>query len=301
MQRGTVQRREGLTIPSLARSMRLTQWSLRKLRLPIRPNDLVLDVGSGGSPHPRADVLLERYVAGQHRHGVAPVVDRPIVFADGCRMPFRDKAFDYVIAFHVLEHITRPELFLAELMRVARAGYIETPNVIFERLVPYDVHCLEVMNLDGRLIIYKKNAPAMDAFSAGLKIVPRSPKWNRFFYGNPAYFHVCYHWKDRIQFEIVNPEETCAWYKLDSEDTTNDVVTSSAGARAKAIKALHKFYSFRRKSSVALKNLLVCPACRVDLVETGSTFRCEQCGSNYPNQPWPLFTAPMAATSSRVR
>ena len=141
---------------SVARAARLARWSLRKLQLPIGATDLVLDVGSGASPHPRADVLLERYVSGQHRHGAVAVVDRPIVIADACRMPFKDKAFDYVIAFHILEHIPTPDLFLRELMRVAKAGYIETPNVMFERLVPYDVHCLEVMNVNGRLVMYKR-------------------------------------------------------------------------------------------------------------------------------------------------
>jgi SAM-dependent methyltransferase len=236
-------------------------------------------------------------MTGQHRHGLAAVVDRPVVFADGCRMPFRDKAFDFVIAFHVLEHITRPELFLAELMRVARAGYIETPNVLFERLIPYDVHCLEVMNIGSRLFIHKKSAPATDTFSASLHIVPQSPKWNDFFFGNPEYFHVCHHWRDRIEFEIANPEEQCSWYMTGSEDTPPDPLASSAGARGAAIKALHKFYSFRRKSPVVLQNLLACPNCRVELLKTGSTFQCAQCGNTYPSDPWPLFTSPVAATS----
>ena len=127
-------------------------WSLRKARLPIKPTDLVLDVGSGDNPHPAADVLLERYVDGFHRFG-GLVADRPIILADACKMPFPDKSFDFVIAFHVLEHVNEPEAFLRELMRVGKAGYIETPNAIFERLNPYDVHLLEVMNINDTLII----------------------------------------------------------------------------------------------------------------------------------------------------
>ena len=45
-----------------------------------------------------------------------------------------------------------------------------------------------------------------------LRVVPNAAHWNDFFYGNPEYFHVCYHWKDRIEFEIANPDEPCAWY-----------------------------------------------------------------------------------------
>jgi hypothetical protein len=43
-----------------------------------------------------------------------------------------------------LEHTPHPEKFLAELQRVARAGYIETPNAFMERINPYKDHRLEV-------------------------------------------------------------------------------------------------------------------------------------------------------------
>lgn len=73
---------------AILQTARLAVWSLRKLQLGIGADDLVLDVGSGANPHPRADILLEKHVSGHHRHGQAAVVDRPIVFADACRMPF---------------------------------------------------------------------------------------------------------------------------------------------------------------------------------------------------------------------
>jgi len=288
----TEHRSERRRLAPLSRTIRLARWSLRKLRLPIRPGDLVLDVGSGGNPHPRADVLLERYVSGQHRHGAAALADRPTVFADATRMPFRDKAFDYVVAFHVLEHIPKPEAFLGELMRVAKAGYIETPNVLFERLVPYDVHCLEVMNVNGRLFIHKKSSPAIDTFTAGLKIVPESARWNDFFYGNPEYFHVRYHWTDRIDFEVVNPEESCSWYMRDANASASapEIAAAGAGVRGAAMTALRTFYALRRRSSVDLRTLLVCPRCRLALEETAATFRCAGCGGRFRSRPWPQFT-----------
>jgi hypothetical protein len=70
---------------------RRISWSLRKTKLPIGKSDLVLDVGSGGNPHPRADVLLEKYLDNTHRHS-ALVADRSTLWADACRMPFRDKS-----------------------------------------------------------------------------------------------------------------------------------------------------------------------------------------------------------------
>ncbi len=74
---------------------------MRKAKLPIKRDALVLDVGSGSNPHPAADVLLEKYVDITHRYSPL-VADRPTILADACKMPFKDKAFDYVIAFHVL-------------------------------------------------------------------------------------------------------------------------------------------------------------------------------------------------------
>jgi SAM-dependent methyltransferase len=251
----------------------------------------VLDVGSGANPHPRADVLLERHVSGQHRHGAVAVADRPIVFADACRMPFKDKAFDYVIAFHILEHIPTPELFLNELMRIAKAGYVETPNVMFEQLIPYDVHCLEVMNLGDRLFIRKKPARASDPFIAKLNIVAKSPRWNAFFYGNPEYFHVRYHWAHRIDFEVANPEEPCSWYMRGAEDSDDSEVPRSTGAgglRGAATNALRSFYAFRRPLP-DLRPLLVCPDCRSPLVDDDATFLCQDCGRIYPARPWPIL------------
>jgi len=40
------------------------RWALRKIRLPIAASDLVRDVGSGGNPFPRSDVLLVNALEG---------------------------------------------------------------------------------------------------------------------------------------------------------------------------------------------------------------------------------------------
>jgi len=169
-------------------SINKINWSLRKLKLPIGKNNLVLEIGSGSNPHPWSDVLIEKYLDNKHRYENM-VFDRPLVLGDGCKMPFRDNAFDYIIAFHVLEHIKTPELFLNELQRVGRAGYIETPNAIFERLNPYPVHVLEIAHINEKLIINKKTGPAPDGFFNKLELVKNSEKWNKLFYDNPSLFH----------------------------------------------------------------------------------------------------------------
>lgn len=45
--------------------------------------------------------------------------------ADGCRLPFKDKSFDFIFANALLEHIPRPQrhLFAAEVGRICRKGF----------------------------------------------------------------------------------------------------------------------------------------------------------------------------------
>jgi SAM-dependent methyltransferase len=104
-------------------------------RLDIPSGALVLEVGSGHRPHPRADVLTDKYLGDMERGGRL-VTDRPFVQADAQQLPFKPKVFDYVLCRHVLEHLGDPEAFFHEISRVGEAGYIETPSVIWEYLHP---------------------------------------------------------------------------------------------------------------------------------------------------------------------
>jgi SAM-dependent methyltransferase len=272
-------------------------WSLRKISLPIKRSDLILDVGSGSSPHPAADVLLERYLDPKHRYA-AMVIDRPTVLADACKMPFRDKAFDFVIAFHVLEHVPDPASFLKELQRVGKAGYIETPNAIFERLVPYDVHLLEVMNVNDKLIINKKISAKPDDFLNELELIKHSSKWNRFFYGNPNLFHVRYFWQGEINFEVLNPDVSSNWFvdpgtpELDEQA----FVTSSRpnGLRSMGLAVIRKWHRLRKRGLADLNELLVCPECHGSLAIRDDEGSCNHCRVSYPLRPVPDFNRPVS-------
>lgn len=102
----------------------------------------VLDVGSGHNPHPRADVLLERYVGADVGRGGETIdtSDPRLVVGDALDMPFEDGEFDYVIASHIAEHVDDPQQLCRELSRVARAGYIETPGWFGDMLMREDYH-----------------------------------------------------------------------------------------------------------------------------------------------------------------
>ena len=129
--------------------------------LSIKPGDRVLDVGPGGTPHPRADVLLERNFdqmeAAAQRGYTAPMpTDVRTVFFDGGRFPFEDQAFDYVICSHVLEHVEEVPAFLSELCRVGHRGYLEFPTVYYDYLYNFRVHRNFIFYTDGEIRWMKK-------------------------------------------------------------------------------------------------------------------------------------------------
>ena len=110
--------------------------------LNIKKTDRVLEVGGGHRPHPRANVVVDKYTHNNfHRSGDLKVLkNQAFIEADGENLPFGDKEFDYVICSHVLEHVENPEKFLSEQFRVAKRGYMETPSLLGETLYARESH-----------------------------------------------------------------------------------------------------------------------------------------------------------------
>lgn len=154
-------------MPAVNLVARLRSFHRRRIAIPVGRDALVLDVGSGDKPHWRADVLLDRHVGADHgeqRSGSAAArVDRPLFDADAADMPFADHVFDYVICSHVLEHVEHPDAVIAELVRVAKAGYIEVPEAASAKIVDFPSHLWWVTLEDGRLVFTAKTTPYFDA------------------------------------------------------------------------------------------------------------------------------------------
>jgi len=146
---------------------RVRSFHRRRVAIPVDRDALVLDVGSGDKPHWRADVLLDRFPGDEHggqRSGASSArVDRPLFDADAADMPFADKVFDYAICSHVLEHVERPDGVVAELTRVAKAGYIEVPEAASAKIVDFPSHLWWVTLDDGVLVFTAKSQPFFDA------------------------------------------------------------------------------------------------------------------------------------------
>lgn len=92
----------------------------------------VLDAGSGYNPDPRASVLLEKYLQGDKTSRYTGKVHvrrgQTLICGDIEAMPFVDKAFDAVLCIQTLEHIDDPTKACAELVRVAKSGFITAPS-----------------------------------------------------------------------------------------------------------------------------------------------------------------------------
>ena len=257
-------------------------WSLRRLHCPVSSDALVLDVGSGGNPYPRANVLLDAYEETVERYNLPLIKDRPMVFGLAERMPFRDKAFDFVVASHVLEHSSDPEAFISELMRVGKAGYIETPDGFFERINPFRFHRLEVFDKDDQLLIIKKTSwkpdpEIVDMYERKMK----DTDFIRFLSRHPNPFYVRFYWEDKINYTVQNPEVDANWpLPAVAVGTFQDRHGAVRLLLLRLVRAI--FSQASRNKALDLVPLLRCPSCAKGGLQHAQTgLNCESCGVEY--------------------
>jgi len=154
-------------MPTMTMLTQLRSFARRRISIPATHDWLVLDVGSGDKPHWRADVLLDRYAGEEHAvqrsGGAGARITRPLFDADAADMPFADQVFDYVICSHVLEHVPDPGAVIEEMMRVAKAGYIEVPDMASAKIVDFPSHVWWCSLVDGTLVFTAKEHPYFDA------------------------------------------------------------------------------------------------------------------------------------------
>lgn len=159
-------RRQRCDTASVSLVRQLRSFYERRIALPVDHDALVLDVGSGDKPHWRADVLLDRYVGAEHgvqRSGRAAArLPRPLFDADAADMPFADRVFDYVVCSHLLEHVLDPGGVIDEMVRVARAGYIEVPRITSAKIADFPSHLWWCDVVDGELVFTAKDTAQFD-------------------------------------------------------------------------------------------------------------------------------------------
>lgn len=260
-------------------------WSLRRLYCPVSKSDLVLEVGAGGNPYFRSNVLVDAYEATSERHWVPLTKDRPTVLAFAEKLPFKDKQFDFVIASHVLEHSHYPEKFLSELQRVAKAGYIEVPDAFMERINPYPDHRLEITVRENKLLIQKKTSPISDPHvvelyeSRAKKIVTKYtiPKY-------PFEFHVRYYWKDKIDYQVINPQDKTFDAEQEEFNANSSKKSSLRGkVQSYILSLIRRYFSQnKRNHQIKLFDLLQCTNCtHSPLTHINDRLVCSNCNASF--------------------
>jgi len=135
--------------------------------------------------------------------------EKPILYYQNLPFPFKDKEFDYVISSHVLEHIKIDEvdLFIKELERIAKKGYIECPKFTYEYLFNFKVHTTLINYKNGEMLILPKDkvvfTPIQDMFyelfKEGFAIKPQ-----RLIEDFIDFFMFGFEWDQKIPYKIVD-------------------------------------------------------------------------------------------------
>lgn len=259
-------------------------WSLRRLHCPVPKNFLVLEIGSGGNPYYRSNILIDKYLDTKERHWAPLVKDRKVILGSGEYLPFKNKSFDFIIASHVLEHSSQPELFIKEMMRVGKSGYIETPHAFFERINPYDDHRSEIYFKDNTLFIKKKTKSIVDKELNNLyehkskkiiseKVIP----------SDPEVFHTRLFWNKKINYKILNPNSNASWKFVGTKDDHLLHLSFKAKVSRFFLYIIRYLFSQRKRNNcIDIKQLLACPECKKNELYFGyQIIYCKQCDKKY--------------------
>jgi uncharacterized protein YbaR (Trm112 family) len=258
-----------------------------------KPNELVLDIGSGDSPFPATDVVCEKFPWDDTERTQGFLQDRPLVVGDAEDLPFRDKSFDFIYSSHVLEHVYHPEKAIQELMRVGKRGYIEMPRWYLEKGMKSTAGHLWFVDIrDGKLVFKPKPKGVLDSEMNDLhqnELINRDPLFSAFYYARfYSLLHIRLFWEGTISYVIeggrrAEPEQ--------SGDDFEKATTDAEGGQKKApprstfARLIKKLVRRRAsKKNFDLEKLLACPSCKgpVEKREPESVYVCPRCAVSYP-------------------
>jgi SAM-dependent methyltransferase len=267
---------------------RLNEFLHGGFKIKISNKALVLDVASGGKPYWRANVLLDKFIFDNSERNSNVLIDRDFVVSDVYDLPFKDKSFDFIIARHILEHLDQPEVFLKELQRVGKAGYIETPSSFSEDLFGWPFHVWQIDVEDGELVLRTKNNQTNHQLK---KLKPYFDNNNKFLKKFSAerriLFYTRYYWQDKINFRIINNNPPAAREIFSQTDHPADFDLTE----------IKNSYSLKRKIKILvdkirrmvmgvnqpfnLFDLMQCLDCRGDLFLDQGVLKCNKCQRKY--------------------
>ncbi len=198
----------------------------------LRPGAQVLDIGSGGQPFPYATVLVDRFAEpSQHRHGVLVRAAKPLVLADVDSLPFSDKCFDFVHCSHVLEHVADPVAACAEIARVGKRGYIETPTFCKDSLFGWaaGMHKWYVVAIGRSICFFEYSPRQLEGIRSSVFKDIIFGNWyhplQEAFYENQDIFNTMFNWVGRFTVFVLRLDGTVE--ALNAEIERKDAVPHS--------------------------------------------------------------------------
>ncbi len=239
----------------------------------IKRNFLVIDIGSGSLPNPRADVACD-FIDEDTERSDDLKIDRPFVWANIEKLPFKNKIFDYSIVSHVLEHVDNPKEALEEIQRISKGGYIETPNAFYEFAIPHVYHLSRCTVINGKLIVTMKerwDETVDKKYPDVLHDINKT--WWSLHKLDAVSLLTIYKWKNKINYEIRGGK---AFAK--NQELMEEIKTERSWIRNLMIKAVY-FLKKRKKTDIA--EILVCPRCRSSLNFSNNFSVCNNCSSKY--------------------
>jgi len=289
-----------------------------KLRNHVRPRRSwrVLDVGSGDGPAPAADVLCDRFV-GDDTERTAPIrLDRPFVSGDVEHLPFKDGAFDFVYCSHLLEHTQDPSRAIAELERVARAGYVEVPSEYLEKAATSTPTHYWFVRREGQALVFSpKPSGVLDEHVNKIfheRLMSKDPlytafHWARFY----SLFNIGILWRGRLAHRVEGAAAVRqAGFAKSAEEANSaerlavlrDVIAraraasrATAGWRGALKRMIRGWYASGK--TFDLLDLLACPLCRGALTASsdGTRLSCQSCRHRFPMVDGVPILVPSAA------
>ncbi len=114
-----------------------------------------LDIACGASPFPHADILCDLHAnpVPDRRMKSLKTNGKPFVLCNCCFLPFKEKAFDFVTSYYLIEHVNDPWSLFKELKRVSKHGYVQCPSWFNEFFYGEDVHSWLVLKRKDRLFV----------------------------------------------------------------------------------------------------------------------------------------------------
>ncbi len=188
----------------------------------IAKSNKVIDIGSGHIPFPLATHLADLDLGAGHlgRAGIPfkEVDGKPVYTCSIEKTPFGDKEFDFVYTSHVLEHVDSPERACAEIQRIGKRGYIETPTLgkdIFLNTGKISNHRWYLVKFNNTLHFFEYDAHTLDGLNNNtlmkMHIDPQSPReksLTSLLYLKADHFNTMFIWNGSFNCEVHRLEKS---------------------------------------------------------------------------------------------